>query len=126
MLNRKPSRKLFSRLEKVTNIGAGEIAAGRAVTFGVERARVGLVTLVCSVHDAAPCKDGRVTGIAAWHNAVKHIDAAVYSLDNVGGSSHAHKIARLVHGRERQHRIKNMIHHVRRLSDGKPASYVPP
>ncbi len=37
VLNRKPSRKLFACFEQVAQVASGEIAAGRAVAFLVER-----------------------------------------------------------------------------------------
>ena len=73
--DRKPACKLFPRFEKVADVGSRKIAAGGTVALRINGKRVGLVTLIGNVHNAAPCENCPVTGVSAWHYAVEQINA---------------------------------------------------
>ena len=62
--------------------------------------------------------------ISARHYAVEEVNSAVYALDNVHRGAYAHKVTRLVCGRERFDRLDNVIHNLCRLADRKTADCV--
>ena len=69
--DRKPACKLFPRFEKVADVGSRKIAAGGTVALSINGQRVGLITLICDVHNAVPRENCSVTGVSAWHYAVE-------------------------------------------------------
>ena len=83
MLYSKSACKLFVCLEQMADVCTGEVTAGRAVTFLVNRSRVCLVALVVQVHDTAPREYSGMTGITARHYAVEHINASCNSLNDI-------------------------------------------
>ena len=124
MSNRKSACQLLVSLEQVTDICTGEVAAGGAVTLGVKRQWVSLIALVCGVHDAVPSEYSCVTCISAGHYAVEKVYSPCHALDDVGGSSHAHKVAYLIFGHYGAEDIKDMIHLLSRLAHCKAAHSV--
>ena len=79
----KPACKLFSRLEKVTDVGSGKITAGGTVALSVNRQRVCFVTLICDVHNAAPGENSSVTSVPAGHYTVEQVDTPCYCFNDV-------------------------------------------
>ena len=62
--------------------------------------------------------------VAARHDAVKKVYAAVNRLENIDGSTHTHQIADFVFGSERLDRLDYLIHNLGRLADSQSADCV--
>ena len=112
------------RLLQMADVGAGEIAADRAVTVLVNGALVPLIFQILDVDDAVPGKQMAVAGIPAGHHTVKQVDAAVDRLDDVAGGAHAHQIPDLVLRGMFLHRADDLIHHIGRFSHSQASQRV--
>ncbi len=88
----------FADAVQVMQIGAGEMAAGVAITgFGQGRGVVAVRGIFDMQHTylrvehAVACRAGRQL-------SVEHIYALLHGLDNIDRGAHAHQIARFVGG----------------------------
>ena len=59
--------------------------------------------------------------ITAWHNAIKEVYATIYCLNNILGSTYAHKVAWLINRHVRLDNLDNVIHNISRLANRKTA-----
>ena len=77
-------------------------------------------------HDEAAVPGHRhaIAGDARRIDAVKHVDAARDTLDEVVGRADAHEIARLVFRQERRRVFEHFIHEFGRLADGQAADCI--
>ena len=57
-----------------------------------------------------------VAGVAAGHNAVEQIDAAVDTLDDIAGRAYPHQVADLILGGKRLHGGDDLVHFFGRLA----------
>ena len=79
---------------------------------------------VAQVELAAACEGLRRAAGARGHDAIEHVDAALYGAHDVSGTAHSHQIARLV-GRQHRHRaIERGEHHLLAFADGQAADRV--
>ena len=62
--NRQTHAQQFIRLLQMADVGAGEIAADRAVAVRVDRRFVALILQIFDVDDAVPSKQMAVAGVA--------------------------------------------------------------
>ena len=80
-------------------------AAGRAATALLYGRAVPFIFGVIYIDYTFHCEKMTVACVAAWHNAVKQIHAAINRFDYVAGRADAHEVARLVLGHKRLHRL---------------------
>ena len=121
MENRKAHTKGFACLEEMADVGAGILAAGRAVAFLGDGARVFCVLFVQKIDLSLPSEEIAVSCITAGHYAVEEIYAAIYRLNDVLGSSDAHKIAGLILGHIGLNGFDDVIHNVGAFAYGEAA-----
>ena len=62
-----------------------------------------------------------VTGVSAWHYAVKQINTTLYSLKDVYRSSHTHKVSYFVFRHMRCNRLNYPVHFITCFANGKSA-----
>ena len=124
MHDRQTHSKHLARLEQVADIGAAVALADRAVAFRVDWGIVQLIFCVVDVDDALPGEQVAVARIAAGHDAVEQVDAAVDRLDNVDRCANPHQVARLVLGHIGFNLLDDVVHHRRRLAHRQTADGV--
>ena len=61
----------FIRLEQMTNIAAGKIAAGWTVTFRIDGALIQLVFFIVNIPSPLPGEEIAMAGISAGHDTVE-------------------------------------------------------
>ena len=115
------SGKNLVGLEQMSDIGTGEIAAGRAAAFRIDRTGIRLIIGIFQMADAFPGKDGAMSCITGGHDAVEHIDASCDGLDDIGRGTHAHEVAGLMDGHMGYDNIEDVVHILGRFTDGKTA-----
>lgn len=113
--------KHFAGLEQMSDISSRMSAASRAGALGVYRAQVALILCVIEIDYAAHGEKMSVTCVAAGHDAVKKVDSARNTLEDISGSADSHEIARLIGGHIRLNCRNYAVHILLRLSDGKTA-----
>ncbi len=69
-------------------------------------------------------KQVTVTRVTRWHDAVKHIDAATYALDQIFRFPHAHQVTRFIRRDLRADMLQNTVHIFLRLTDSQTADSV--
>ena len=124
MRNGKVHTDRFLRLDQMTNVGAAIIAAGRATAIAVKGTGILRVLLIAQIDLTVPGKEVTVTGIAAGHNAIEEIHAAVDSFNNITGRSDPHQIAWLLLRHMRLDYVDDVVHNLGLLTDGKTADGV--
>ena len=90
----------------------------------VDRGEIPLPLLVAHVHPPLPGEQHAVAAVAGGHHAVEHVDAAGNALQQVFGCPHSHQIARPVLRKDGMDHFYHLIHHVGRLSHGKPSDSI--
>ncbi len=78
------------------------MGAGVAGTAFVERPRVVAVAGIADLDVAVAGEEPAVAGVPRGQHAVEHVDSGRDGLDDILGCTHAHEIARLVHGKPRR------------------------
>ena len=102
-------------LEQVVQVGLG-VQSVDVASVGVNGREVGFPLLVAQVHRAVVGEQHGVAAVASGHDAVEHVDAALYAFEYVLRCAHAHEVARTVLGQYLVDHLYHLVHHLRRLS----------
>src|SRR3546814_10748087 len=89
-------------LEKMMQVGAAVVGAGRTGAVGVERTRVVAVAGVEQVEHGAAGEGLAGAPAARRQHAVEHVDAAAHRSDDVGRLADAHQVRSEEHTYELQ------------------------
>src|SRR6202167_3136889 len=101
--------KNLAALVQMTQVAAAVVQAGVAAAVVLDRSGLQAVSGVADVDDPAAREQMRVARMARGHHAIEHVDAAAHRLQDVLGPSHAHEVARLVRGHQRQQRVQHLL-----------------
>ena len=121
MEHRQPQCQHLVRLEEVTQIGPGIIAAHRTVAALTDGPLIGLVLLVEDVDGPLPGEELAVAAVSGGHHAVKKVHAPGHRFDDVAGSAHTHEVTGLVLGHVGLHGVDDLIHHFCGFAHGQAA-----
>ena len=77
-------------LHQMADVGAAITAANRAITLIIKRFIICDIFSVVNVDYTIPSENLTVTGISAWHYAIKQIDTSAYSLQNIHRCTDTH------------------------------------
>src|SRR5450756_1122967 len=90
-------------------VGSAEVLTGITAAARVDGEKVALVVFVGQTDSAATGKESGASGIAGRNDAVKHIDAALDTFENVLGQANTHQIARFIFGQVRGGKSDNLF-----------------
>ena len=124
-MNRVESRaQYFVATVEMMQVGTRIIATGVAITLGIERAGVAFMLRITNFHHAVSHEQVTITGIACWHNAVKHIDTATHAFHQIFRFADAHQVTRFVRRDLRADMLQNAVHVFLRLTYSQTADSV--
>ena len=108
--NRKSHAEGFLRLDEMTDVCSGVIAAGRTTAVFIDGTGVVEILFVQQIHLSVPCEEIAVTCVSRRHYAVEEVNAAMYSFENIAGSTYTHEVSGLVGGHVRFNSFDDAVH----------------
>ena len=96
--------------EQVPQIGPGIIAAGITAALFIKRPGIIPIAGIFYNKSAPGSKEHSISGIAGWHNAVEHVDPAVYRFNQIFRGADPHEVDRLVFGQVLDRCLGHVIH----------------
>src|SRR5262249_22680178 len=86
--------------EEISKVGPRMPPADRALAARIERREIRLESLVLDRHFAVPRVGVSHPAIARRKDTIEKVDSGPHGSEQIGRRSHAHKIARLLRGKE--------------------------
>src|SRR5205085_11984949 len=96
--------------EEVADVRAREAPARRAITFLVERSRIGPVLGSLDVDPSIRRERGTVAAHARRRDAVEQIDAPAHAFYQIFGKTDAHQIAWSIGGQRAVDHLEDAVH----------------
>ena len=124
MKYRKAHSEAFVCLEEVADIGTAVETASGTLTIGIDGSVVLCESLVEEVDLTLPGEEISVARVTAGHYAVKEIDSAAYSLNNIERSTYTHKVTNLILGHIGFDSIDDAVHIFGSLADSETSDRV--
>src|ERR1700722_11928315 len=111
----------FLRSEQMVDIGARIALTGRTAAFFINWARITKMPCITNINRSAPCKTLPCTARARRHDAIEHVDTALYSTHNIIGLTNPHQITWLIVRQMRHSHIQHAEHFLLPFADRKAA-----
>ena len=126
MLRGNLAAKGFVSFDEVVDVGFGVAVVDGGISVGVKRTEVAGPLRVAEVDGSLAGKYLAVAAVAGRHHAVEHIDAQSDGLENVGGGSDPHEVARAVGRQDRADLGGHRVHLVVGFAHAKAANGIAP
>src|SRR2546423_6178897 len=108
--------------EEMSDVGAAESSAGRAIAIGVERPGIGPEFSALDVEPPVARERSAVSSHSRRGDAVEQVDAAANAFDQVLGKPDAHQIARVSLRQRVVDDFDHLVHGVLVFPDGQSAN----
>src|SRR5574344_573352 len=108
----------------MSEIGLRIMSVNERGAVGIDRREIVLPAFIFNIDDAFGGESHAVTPVTSRHDAVEHIHAAGYGLDDIGGCTHAHEVTRLIFREYGVHHLNHLVHRLGRFSNSETADSV--